>query len=233
MIDIEKLVGEVSNEFKQGSSRIVYFPKNKTKIILDGVETEIETVLKVVKPNLLDDLMNRHEFGKLQNKIEIEMNKSKFSLYTKNFDGSYSTNDLGILAPILNSDPNNEWIEMVRVINPMTIPIFNKFTGGEGFPAGLHFDQAKLSIRKHYNINYDKDPGIIYPELINDEKYKFIIQHPWIKIYDLLMAEFDIDPSDFVLKNLGYIINPVTKKENMVLCDYGLTYESSNFVDML
>jgi hypothetical protein len=226
MIDIEKLVGQVSNDFKQGSSRIVYFPENKKTIILDGIETEIETVLKVAKRDS-DSLIDRREFGQLQNKIEIKLNKSKFSLYTKNFDGSYSTNDLGILAPILNCDPNNDWIEMVRVINPMTIPIFNKFTGGENFPAGLHFDQAKLAIRKHYNINYDKDPGISYPKLIDDEKYQFIIQHPWIKIYDLLMAEFDIDPSDFVLKNLGYIINPVTKKENMVLCDYGLTYESS------
>lgn len=232
MIDIEKLVGEVSNDVKQGSSRIVYFPKNKKRIILDGIETEIETVLKVAKCDS-DSLIDRHEFGQLQNKIEITINQSKFSLYTKNSDGSYLTNKSGILAPILNFDPNNNWIEMVRVINPMTIPIFNKFTGGEGFPAGLHFDQAKLSIRKHYNINYDKDPGIIYPKLIDDEKYRVIMQHPWIKIYDQLMAEFDIEPSDFVLKNLGYIINPVTKQENMVLCDYGLTYESSKFIDKL
>ena len=82
MIDIESIVGEVSKDFKQGSSRIVYFPVNKKKIVLDGIETEIETVLKVAKSTSVDDVIDKHEFGKLQNKIEINISKSKFSLYS-------------------------------------------------------------------------------------------------------------------------------------------------------
>lgn len=230
MIDIEKLVGEVSNEVKQGSTRLVYFPLNKRKIILDGIETEIETVLKVVKPHKVES--GKCDLGKCQTKIESELSKSKYSAFLKNFDGSYTTNPDGILAPVLQYDHEFNWVEMVKVVNPMTIPIFNKFTGGEGFPAGLLFNNVKLSLER-YHGNLTKTEGIIIGQLIEDEKYNLCVKHPWVKTYIRFMEESNILPFDFNLKNLGYIIHTITKKEIMVICDYGFTTEYDELFDLI
>jgi hypothetical protein len=90
MIDIEKLVGQVSNDVKTGSTRLVYFPVNKRKILLDGIETEIETVLKVGKPHKLEMHTNACELGACQNKIECQLSNSNYSVFIKNSDGSYN-----------------------------------------------------------------------------------------------------------------------------------------------
>jgi len=232
MIDIEKLVGEVSNEVKQGSTRLVYFPLNKRKIILDRIEAEIETVLKVVKPHTLEKTTGSCKLGLCQNKIESELNNSKYSAFLKNLDGSYTTNPDGILAPIFSYDQEFNWLEMLRVINPMTVPIFNKFTGGEGFPAGLLFNNVKLSLQRYY-INLTKEEGAIVGQLIEDEKYNLCVKHPWVKTYIRFMEESNILPFDFTLKNLGYIIHPITKKEVMVICDYGFTDEYDELFDLI
>ena len=230
MIDIEKLVGKISTNVKIGSTRLVYFPLNKTKIILDGIEVEIETALKVVKPHKFET--DKCDLGKCQTKIESELSKSKYSVFLKNSDGTYTTNYNGILAPILQYDNDFNWIQMVKVINPMTIPIFNKFTGGEGFPAGLYFDHVKLSLQRHH-VNLTKIEGQKCGQYIDEEKYNFIIKHPWVKTYISFMEESKILPFDFTLKNLGYIIHPITKKNIMVICDYGFTQEYDELFDLI
>jgi hypothetical protein len=232
MIDIEKLVGQVSNDVKTGSTRLVYFPVNKRKILLDGIETEIETVLKVGKPHKLEMHTNACELGACQNKIECQLSNSNYSVFIKNSDGSYTTNYDGILTPILQYDADFNWLEMVKVINPMTVPIFNKFTGGEGFPAGLFFDNVKLSLHRHYG-NLTRKEGEQVGQLISDEKYNLVIKHPWVKTYISFMEKLLIIPYDFNLRNLGYIIHPITKKEIMVICDYGYTKEYDVFFDLI
>ena len=228
MIDIEKLVGKVSTDIKHGSTRAVYFPTNKRKIILDNIETEIETVLKVAKPHK-KGIDTNSKLGKLQNKIEISLSKTEYNIFTKNLDGSFTTNHNGILATIIEHDVNNNWVEMLRVVNPMTIPIFNEFTGGEGFPAGLFYPDVDLSVKDYYRKLIKKENEIM-ADLIDEEKYKIIIQHPWIKIYLSMVVKYGIYPSDFSLRNLGYIIHPISKQKYMVICDYGYTENYHNIL---
>jgi hypothetical protein len=47
------------------------------------------------------------------------------------------------------------------------------------------------------------------------------------------MEKLLIIPYDFNLRNLGYIIHPITKKEIMVICDYGYTKEYDVFFDLI
>lgn len=233
MIDIEKLVGKVSKEIKYGSTRTVYFPINKRKIILDGIETEIETVLKVANPHRLEITTDKCTLGKFQNKIESELSQTKYSAFILNPDSSYKTNYNGILSPVIQSDPENSWIEMVKVVNPLTVPIFNKFTGGERFPAGLFFKHVQLSLTQHH-LNMLKKQNTCkntsYGQYIDNEKYELIITHPWVKTYISVMEKYDAIPSDFSLRNLGYITHPITEKEIMVICDYGLTKKYHDFL---
>lgn len=228
MIDIGNIVGEVSTVFKQGSTRTVYFPINKKKIILDGIETEVETILKVVKPHsFLEKDSDSPEFGKKQNKLEIKLSKTKYSKFIKNQDGSFISNKNGILCPIINYDDNNNWIEMIRLTsNPMTIPIFNRFSAAEKFPAGLFFDDV-ISCVKQYFLKFLADDVEFPPDYISTEKMELLITHPFIETYISLMKEFNIIPMEFNHKNLGLILYPT---ESIAICDYGIDVEYNNLI---
>lgn len=231
MIDIEKIIGKVSNEIKKGSTRIVYFPINKRKIILDGIETEIETVLKVAKPHTVEFYSESNKLGKFQNKTETSLKYSQYNAFIVNSDNTYFTNYSGILSPIISHYPDYSWVEMVRV-KPMTIRDFCIETTTEDYPAGLYFSDVELCMRKFFSLQ-EKVEGEIWPEYISTEKYEFIIKHPWINSYFSLLNEINLISVDFTLENLGYIEHPLTKKKIIVLCDYGCTKEYKNFSETL
>jgi hypothetical protein len=227
MIDIEKLVGQVSKEIKKGSTRLVYFPINSRKIILDGIEVKIDTVLKIVKSHTLEINSDECFLGKFQNKIECQLNDSKYSLFLKNTDGSYTTNYNGILTPIIAHNPDYFWEEMIRVF-PMTIRDFCLENTTENYPAGLYFPDAALCMHKWFCSSDGK--GGIYPKFISDEKYDIIMNHPWIKLYISLLIDKKLMPQEFTLENLGYIIHPISGKKIIVISDYGCTEEYMQYL---
>lgn len=227
MIDIEKLVGKVSKEIKKGSTRLVYFPNNKRKIILDGIELEIETVLKVAKSHTLEINSGECFLGKFQTKIECELSESKYNVFSKNSDGTYITNYNGILTPIIAHSPDYYWEEMVRVF-PMTIRDFCLENTTEDYPAGLYFPDAELCMRKWFCSSDGR--GGIYPNFISDEKYNIIINHPWMKLYIALLIDKKLMPQDFTLENLGYMIHPISGKKIIVINDYGCTEEYMQYL---
>jgi hypothetical protein len=231
MIDIEKLVGKVSDEIKKGSTRLVYFPINPRKIILDGIDVEIETVLKVAKSHTLELNSGECDLGKCQNRIEFALNSSKYTLFAKNSNLTYTTNNTVLLSTIINSDPNNNWIEMIKV-NQLTPALFNEITATEIYYCGLGFIDVQNCFFRYYT-NMHKAENEQVPSYIDDDKYFFIIEHPWVKMYLDFMKNFNLVPFDFTLKNLGYIEHPISKNKIILLCDYGFTEEYNKFFDLV
>lgn len=231
MIDIEKIVGAVSKQTKQGSTRIVYFPVNKKRIIIDGVETLVDTVLKVAKPHTIERYTDRCDLGIFQNKTEMSDIHSKYGILVKNQDETYTTNPNGILSPILNQDARGNWIEMLR-LEPMTPYHFNGLTANQEYPAGLSFDNAMKTAQKYYS-NLAKLEGISHPDYIEEGLYQNIKQHPWMKLYLSWMEVNDMSPFDFVTKNLGYFSHPLTTEKTIGICDYGFSEEYDKYFDLI
>ena len=232
MIDVEKLVGKVSDQIKKGSTRLVYFPINTRKIILDGIETEIETVLKVAKSHTLELNSGECNLGKCQNSIESALNSSKYTLFAKNSNGTYTTNNSVLLSTIINSDTNNNWIEMVKVY-PLTLALFNEITATEIYYCGLGFVDVQNCFCRFYVNMHKTENEQVSSYGMDDDKYFFIIQHPWVKMYLDFMQNYNLIPFDFTLKNLGYIEHPISKNKIILLCDYGFTEEYNKFFDLV
>jgi hypothetical protein len=223
MIEIEKLVGKVFDKIEKGSTRLVYFPIQKKKIILDGIETEIKTALKVAKPHKYEIESGECTLGKFQNKVESSLMNSDYNAFILNCDNTYTTNYNGILCPVISHDPNFYWEEMFYVY-PMTVRDFCIETTTDEYPAGLYFPDVH-SCMENYFAECNKKPGEIWPEYIEEHKYNLIMKHPLIKTYISLAKHIKLMTVDFTLKNLGYIEHPFSKKKTIVLCDYGCTLD--------
>lgn len=231
MIDIEKLVGEVSEEIKKGSTRLVYFPVNKRKIILDEIEIEIETVLKVAKSHTLELNTKKCDLGKFQNTVESNFEFSQYNAFLKKINGEYETNYNGILSPIFHYSKTYNWIEMFRVY-PLTERIFQQTMALDLYPNGLYFSDVVNSIFECYT-NIVREQNTTYTKYITYDKYDTIIKHPWVRNYISWMIEFNMVPWDLVIKNFGYIEHPISKKKIIVLCDYGYSEEYEKFFNFI
>lgn len=132
---------------------------------------------------------------------------------------SYVTNENGVLAPVLNKGKNGSWLEVAHVDK------IDEDDNNEKLSKLLSHNGKNFSwndIRTHLKMKYLDKHYIGNSELEN---------HPLVKKFKNLMDKTDISPFDFTEKNIGIWKHPITKKEHVVLLDYGASKKLLNQYD--
>lgn len=102
---------------KKGSSRAVFFPNEPKQIHIDGKPAAQHTAVKIAFPGALDKHTGDSKLlGEHQNSIESDnYTRRAHSMLVEGRDGHYTTNEDGVTAPVLDSHPDDHWLEMRKV----------------------------------------------------------------------------------------------------------------------
>jgi hypothetical protein len=206
----------------KGSSREIK-GLNQHYISLDGVLTQVNTIIKSRITNKFDHYLTTGSFGLMQNKIECDPRNNDYSILIKDNHGFYSLNEIGCLAPIFDFDAEFEWLEM-GFVSKLTDFLFTCLTITDTYPDGISFNDFVFSAQKKYReihgIIHPEDT--VYPNQISDSEYEVVITHPWVANFISWMKLVDFETNDLILKNMGIFYNPNTNKGYPVICDFGI-----------
>lgn len=212
--------GLESDKPKKGSSRAVFFPKEHKDVVVDGKKVKMPTAIKIAFAGALDKYSgDTHLLGEHQNNVENDYHiRDHYSMLKKNYDdGSYSTNERGVVTPFLD-DPtdHNHWLETVRADN-ITKSKFKNLTKTDTHPEGLDFDKFHETLQEDHAAAH----GQRYFNPISEEEKEHIRSHPLFENTQDFVYGTDNHPADFRLQNWGVWKHPVTGKEHPVIRDYG------------
>lgn len=208
---------------KKGSSRAVFFPKEERDAIIDGTPSKLKTAIKIAFPGSLDRYKKNEEdlLGQMQNRVEADhFTRHHYGMLRENDDNTFSTNENGVLAPVLSNHPDHHYLEMGHV-NPITETKFRELTKTDTHPKGLKFKDMFNAINKEYNDAHGQSTHL--PEHHNDEYHDHLMSHPFLQnLYDMVISTGN-HPGDINRRNMGVWTHPVTKKEYPVISDYGFS----------
>ena len=207
---------------KKGSSRAVFFPKEPTKLKIDGTDTHMPTALKVAFPGQLDKYKKHDEplLGEEQNRVEGDhwTNQTYGVLRQGERHGEYHTNEHGFLAPMLHAHDEGHHIHFGK-IEPIKAGDFKKHTVAPGFPKGISHDEMFDYLNHHHEEAHGKKHyGKTSPERIEQ-----LEQHPMLENMHSWMGNTGAHPADLNKRNMGLWTHPVTGKKHVVVSDYGFT----------
>lgn len=208
---------------KKGSSRAVFFPRDKKPITIDNTPTSAKTVVKIAFPGSLDRHRRNDErlLGEHQNEVEADnFTSNEYGMLRENHDGTYSTNENGVLAPVLGRHSHHHHLEMGHV-TPMKKSDFQKLTVTESHPKGLKYDDMYNALNKEY---HDAHGSSRYtPSSHTDEVHERTMEHPFVQNVADMMFNAGFHPGDISIRNMGIWTHPVTGTQHPVMSDYGFT----------
>lgn len=215
--------GEINDISKldSGSSRDVYHVIEPKEIILDGQKTHLPTVFKVVKTSTQDAARyydKKEPLGILQNKHESDPVHNEFSVLQKQKDGTYKTNESGILAPTLEHHKNGFWNEMAKS-NKFNDIDFREATKSKHFPEGLEKHHFFNAVHNLWDGNNFKETNPSETSIYNHPFIKKVIEHA---------KKANMDASDTHERNFGIFTHPITGKKYPVMFDYGYSKDVSD-----
>lgn len=207
----------------RGSSRNYYKFDTPKKISLDGEPISVEHGVKIPIISNLDHYHSNEIFGKQQNKNESLTAFNSHRTLIKN-GKEYKTNENGVLAPVFSSHPEGKWIEMAHV-EPIENKNYNEEKTKEinqrfknsiqnkDFPDitwnDIHGSLKRLEQTKHNN------------NVLDDNDKKILDKHPVAKGLSKLIGNTSISAYDLTRDNIGLWKHPKTKKDHVVVLDYG------------
>lgn len=209
---------------KRGSSRAVYFPKDKKEVRIDGVPTHMHTALKIAFPGDLDGEQYRKNgmLGELQNNVESSHYYQEHSILIPKGHKEFETNEEhGILAPVIDSSHDDSWLEMGKADN-ISAKKFRDLTKSDSHPNGLHHNDVSAILDNEHKLKFGRGRTEYTPT------EQAIVDHPFTQKLINLIHNTDIHPADLfeygkVGRNFGVWKHPVTGKEYPVVRDYGFT----------
>jgi hypothetical protein len=207
---------------KKGSSRAVFFPKEPTKLKIDGHDTQMHTALKVAFPGQLDKYRHSDEplLGEEQNRVEGDhwTNSQYGVLRQGDRHDEYHTNEHGFLAPMLHAHDEGHYVHFGK-IEPVKAGDFKAHTKAPGFEKGISHDEMFDYLNHHYSEAHgQKHYGKTSPERIEQ-----LEQHPMLERMHDWMLNTGAHPADLNKRNMGVWTHPVTQKKHIVVSDYGFT----------
>lgn len=202
---------------KRGSSRAVYFPKDKKPITIDGIETAIPTAIKIAFQGSLDnDTGSDRLLGEHQNEHESDSIHYFHAIIRNIHNRGYTTNLNGVIAPVLSSHPEHHWLEMPRAPD-LTKSKFRELTKTKDMPQGMDFEKFCKTIM----INHDLSLGQ-RPRYSQDKDHDAYMEHPLTNNVLNFSADTDTHPGDITtIHNWGVFTHPITGKQYPVIRDYG------------
>lgn len=209
--------GLESDKPKRGSSRAVYFPKDKKPITIDGIKTTIPTAIKIAFHGALDnDTGSDRLLGEHQNEHETDGMHQFHAIIRNIHDRGYATNLDGVVAPVMSHHPDSHWLEMPRTPD-LTKSKFKELTKTKDMPKGMDFDRFSNVIMNDHDLSLGKRPR--YSE---DKDHDAYMEHPLTNNVLHFSANTDTHPGDITtIHNWGVFTHPVTGKEYPVIRDYG------------
>jgi len=207
----------------RGSSRNYYKFDSPKKIKIDGADTKIEHGVKIPVVSNLDYYHSGELLGKQQTKTETSKDLDKYRTLIKTKDG-YQSNDNGVLAPTFLHHKDGKWVEMAHVeplhkSNYSTSKHhemdtrFNKVIRHDDFP-DITWDKIRSSLK---NLEHAKHNNTS----VTPEDHHILNNHPVAKNFSDLISNTSISSHDLTPDNIGLWKHPITKKDHVVILDYG------------
>lgn len=207
---------------KRGSSRAVYFPKEKREIMLDGKKASVPTAVKIAFRGTLDPHTNHTMLlGEMQNQVEADPGiTGDYGIIRQTQPGNYETNPNGVLVPVFDAHPEYHHLEMGK-IEKFNANDFREATKTKDFPKGIAFSHMTDTMRY---IHADANSEYHWSRR-TDEDHERIMHHPFVSNMINMMLDSDMHPGDLAPRNMGIWVHPHTKTRHPVIADYGATKE--------
>lgn len=179
----------------KGSSRAVLGVKKPHKVVIDGEEAHVKSIVKMAYQG-----RKKINVGVEQNKIESHPNVQKHSVLKKQRDGSFKFNKKGVVPPVFSVGNNHSYLHAGHADGlPGDERKFREIMKTRGHPNGMS-QSAFLSAVGGYGS--DKD-----------------MKHPQVKKFHEFKARTGI--SDFHNENFGVWTHPHSGEKHIVLRDAG------------
>lgn len=211
--------GLESDKPKKGSSRAVYFPKEKQKINLDGHDVETPSALKIAFPGQLDKHTGDDQLlGEQQNQVESDhFANDNYGVIRKDHEtGKWHTKDDGFLPPHFGHHDDHHWLEMGRV-DKLTTKGFKEATKHPDYPKGITHQEFYDAVNQYHDQAHGRSSYSSTPK----ERINEIQDHPLISGVTDFCGNTDNHPADMNKGNMGLWTHPVTGKKHVVLSDFG------------
>jgi hypothetical protein len=205
---------------KKGSSRAVVFPDEPKRIHVDGKAVDQPTAVKIAFPGQLDKHTGDSRLlGEHQNSNESDRYaQQSHSMLQETHPGHYVTNHNGVVAPVLDSHPDDHWLEAARADN-ITKGKFKSLTKTESHPKGLDFDKFTDTLQH----DHAQAHGTRHYGSTTHEEREHIRQHPLYDNTEDFVNNTDNHPGDLRIQNYGIWKHPVTGQEHPVIRDHGFS----------
>lgn len=212
---------------KKGSSRAVFFPKEPTKINLDGKEAHVHTALKVAFPGQLDrhnksgallgehqnmaegDHFTNHHYGIISEKGEHDG--------VKHFETNH---DRGVLAPMIHSHEEGHHLLMGK-IDPIKAGDFKSLTKTAEHPKGITHQELYDNMNHHHQQAH----GLKHYGPTSQKRIDEVDNHPLVEKMNDYVGMTGAHPADLTKRNMGVWTHPHTGEKHIVVSDYGFTGE--------
>lgn len=214
---------------KKGSSRAVWFPKQHKKIVIDGQEAHIPTAVKVAFKGQLDHYTGDSKLlGEYQNENESSYFPQRHYAVLRpsdNHDGSYETNEDGVLAPVLDSHDDGHWLEMAKA-DKFDHKRFREATKTPEMPKGMTFKDFSSVLLDEHEASKGKDK--YHTKTMPQEHYEKVLDHPFTQSVINFCNDTQTHPYDIGgnPRNLGIMKHPITGKDHPVIVDYGFDHDT-------
>jgi hypothetical protein len=210
---------------KKGSSRAVFFPKDKHKLNLDGHDTEMHHVVKVAFPGTLD---KHNHSGKLlgehQNAVESDhFTNHHYGIIRKKDHGSgYETNhEGGVLAPMLGSHEDDHHVHFGKV-HPLKGSDFKDLTKTPSHPKGISHKEFHEAMMLHHD---DAHGTARHVSSVDRKRIEHNQTHPLVEKMNDFAQTTGNHPGDMRPANMGIWHHPVTGSKHIVMSDYGFSHD--------
>lgn len=186
-----------------GASRL-YFKLNKPEtMVIDGKKADVTTGMKLAYLGSMD--IHHIDTGLKQNMTESDPTLEPHQILQKQSDGSFKTNDDGIILPVLSHHENHTWNHVIHVDPISDTNKLEHHTKTPEYPEGI-------SVADLDNIFYYR----------NNKNSLSKEDHPFVKSIKRLVKSHNISTHDFSSDNIGIWTHPHTGKKYPVLLDFGL-----------
>lgn len=214
-----------------GSSRNFYGHREPHKITLDDKEANVNVGTKFAKrfdldrhTGLKDDDGKPRTLGNLQNENEVDASRH-YGLFHKNQDGSYKTNEHGVIAPVLDHHDKFEHTTSIKA-DKFSTKKFQETTKTKSHPKGLPFKHFQGALMREH----DRENGREYSASMYGAKSHIdlddALEHPITQKFNRARQDLDLHPADIAPRNMGHITHPHTGEVHHVLVDAGATKDA-------
>ena len=205
---------------KHGSGSRFYIPqKNKTKIKLDGKDTEIHAGIKFHNPGFS---LNAHHpngrgesFGRDQNVHESDVSHH-YGTMKKDENGHFQHNEHGCVATVLSHGDDYDHIVQEK-LDKFNAKRFEKETKSESHPKGMKFKHFQAALQREWAHAQGRN----HYSSVSDEDMDKAMDNPHTQRFHDMCMSTGTSPNDFDPRNMGHSTNPHTGESRPALLDGG------------